>query len=159
MYTMKQAADRMNISVHTLRFYANEGLFPNITRDYNNNRRFSEADLEWIKLVQCLRETSMPISEIRQYIELFKEGEGTMAARLDMIERQKERAEAELEEMQKRIELLNWKTDLYRSRLEGRDPHPENPFPQRPESSSEREHIEEDAAGRGPLCSCERLRN
>jgi DNA-binding transcriptional MerR regulator len=101
----------------------------------------------------------MPISEIRQYIELFKEGECTMAARLDMIERQKRRAEAELEEMQKRIELLKWKTDLYRSRLEGREPHPENPLSQREESPSGKEQNEADAAQSGLLCSYESLRN
>jgi MerR family transcriptional regulator, aldehyde-responsive regulator len=117
MYTMKQAAEKMDLSVHTLRFYANEGLFPDITRDYNNNRQFSEKDLEWIRIVQCLRDTDMPISEIKRYVALCKEGDGTMEERFHMLTAQKEKADAELKEMKKRIGLLSWKLNYYENCL------------------------------------------
>jgi MerR family transcriptional regulator, aldehyde-responsive regulator len=117
MYTMKQAAEKMNLSVHTLRFYANEGLFPDITRDYNNNRQFSEKDLEWIKIVQCLRDTDMPVTEVKRYIALCKKGDGTIEERFHMLTAQKEKAEAELKEMKKRISLLGWKLNYYENCL------------------------------------------
>jgi len=117
MYTMKQAAEKMDLSVHTLRFYANEGLFPDITRDYNNNRQFSEKDLEWIKIVQCLRDTDMPITEVKRYIALCKEGDGTIKERFHMLTVQKEKAVVELKEMKKRIGLLAWKLHYYESCL------------------------------------------
>jgi MerR family transcriptional regulator, aldehyde-responsive regulator len=117
MYTMKQAAEKMNLSVHTLRYYANEGLFPNITRDYNNIRWFSENDLEWVRIVNCLRDTDMPLAEVKRYIELCKKGDSTIEERFHMITAQKEKAEAELKEMKKRIELLGWKMEYYENCL------------------------------------------
>jgi len=124
---MKQAADKMNLSVHTLRFYANEGLFPNITRDYNNNRWFSDNDLEWVRIVQCLRDTGMPIAEVKTYIDLCKKGDGTIEERFHMLAAQKKNAEAELKEMKKRIDLLARKVEYYESCLNKRNPDDCNP--------------------------------
>lgn len=121
MYTMKQAAEKMDISVHTLRFYANEGLFPNITRDYNNIRWFSEKDLEWVKIVHCLRDTDMPLSDVKKYIDLCKKGDSTIEERFHMLRAQKEKAEYEYKEMKKRIALLNWKLEYYESCLKNRN--------------------------------------
>jgi MerR family transcriptional regulator, aldehyde-responsive regulator len=127
MYTMKQAADKMDLSVHTLRFYTNEGLFPNIVRDYNNNRWFSDKDLEWVKIVQCLRNTDMPVAEVKRYIELCKKGDSTMEERFNMLAAQKEKAEAEYKEMKKRIDLLAWKLNYYGTCLSGKNPDYCNP--------------------------------
>lgn len=127
MYTMKQVAKKMNLSVHTLRFYANEDLFPYITRDKNNIRYFSEDDLNWVHIVQCLRDTGMPLSEVKNYIELCKKGDSTIKERYHLITAQKEKAEAELEEMKKKIEILAWKSNNYKKCLEGNTPDYCNP--------------------------------
>jgi MerR family transcriptional regulator, aldehyde-responsive regulator len=121
MYTMKQAAEKMSLSVHTLRFYANEGLFPDITRDYNNIRQFSEKDLEWIKIVQCLRDTDMPITEVKRYVALCKKGDSTLEERFRMLTAQKEKAETEMKEMKKRIGLLSWKLEYYENCLNNKN--------------------------------------
>ena len=42
MYTIKEVADKMEVSEHTLRFWAKSGFFPFLQRDNNNIRRFSE---------------------------------------------------------------------------------------------------------------------
>ena len=55
MYTIKEAAEKTDVSEHTLRFWAKSGLFPFLKRNKNNFRMFSEHDLEWIKIVKCLR--------------------------------------------------------------------------------------------------------
>ena len=48
MYTIKEVAEKMDVSEHTLRFWAKSGFFPLIKRDANNIRQFSESDLEWV---------------------------------------------------------------------------------------------------------------
>ena len=52
MYTIKEAAEKTDVSEHTLRFWAKSGLFPFLKRNKNNFRMFSEHDLEWIKIVR-----------------------------------------------------------------------------------------------------------
>ena len=55
MYTIKEVAEKMDISEHTLRFWAKSGFFPFLTRNDNNVRMFSENDLNWVRIVKCLR--------------------------------------------------------------------------------------------------------
>ena len=48
MYTIKEVADKMDVSEHTLRFWAKSGFFPFVKRDKNNIRMFSDNDLDWV---------------------------------------------------------------------------------------------------------------
>src|SRR5258708_14072928 len=34
----------------------------------SGHRRFGEDDLEWLKVLRCLRDTGMPIAQMRQYV-------------------------------------------------------------------------------------------
>ena len=57
-YTPAKAAEKIGISAHTLRFYNKEGLLPNVGRDEHGNRRFTDNDLQWLSLLQCLKNTA-----------------------------------------------------------------------------------------------------
>jgi len=77
-WTIKDVAERVGISAHTIRYYEQEGLLPSLKRDQHGNRIFEERDIEWLELVICLRETGMPIAEIRRYVDLGMEGDQTI---------------------------------------------------------------------------------
>ena len=70
MYTIKEVADKMEVSEHTLRFWAKSGFFPFLQRDNNNIRRFSENDLNWVRIVKCLRSVGTQNKDIKRYIDL-----------------------------------------------------------------------------------------
>ena len=55
MYTIKEVAKKMDISEHTLRFWTKSGFFPFIKRNKTNIRLFSDNDLDWVRIVKCLR--------------------------------------------------------------------------------------------------------
>ncbi|MBQ9514985.1 MAG: MerR family transcriptional regulator [Ruminococcus sp.] len=113
MFTIKVVAKIVGESEHTIRYYCKEGLFPFLTRDKNNVRKFSEADLEGVRIVLCLRDTGMPISEIKRYMELCAEGNSTLHERLQIITEQKQRAYEEMKQLQSKIEHLEWKEKHY----------------------------------------------
>lgn len=113
MYTIKEVAAEVGESEHTIRYYCKEGLFPFLTRDKNNIRKFSEADLEGVRIVLCLRDTGMPISEIRHYMELCAQGKSTLPERPEIIRQQKESACRQMAEFQKKIDHLEWKEQHY----------------------------------------------
>ncbi len=54
MYTIKEVSKIIDVSEHTIRFWAKKGFIPDIERDKNNIRLFSEQTLEWIKIIKCL---------------------------------------------------------------------------------------------------------
>lgn len=119
MYTIKDVARIVGESEHTIRFYAKEGLFPFLTRDKNNVRQFTEPDLEGVRIVLCLRDTGMPLGEIRQYMELCKQGDSTLEARLAIIQTQKDRANAQLNAIRARITHLEQKEQMYLAAIRG----------------------------------------
>lgn len=77
MYSAGEVAKRLGISKDGLRYYEKEGLLPPIQRDASGHRSYSEADVEWIFLIRCLRDTDMPIFKIKQYVLLLMQGENS----------------------------------------------------------------------------------
>ena len=60
----------------------------------------------------------MPIREVRRYADLLKAGEGNDRERLALLEAHRERVLRRLEETAGNLELIEWKINLYRERLE-----------------------------------------
>ena len=75
--TIAEAAERSGLTPDTLRYYERDGLMlRRVDRSATGHRRYTESDLRWIDLLNCLRGTGMPIREVRQYAELVRAGDG-----------------------------------------------------------------------------------
>ena len=70
-YTIIEVERRLGIPSRTLRFWASKGLFDNLERDKNGVLYFSEAGLEQVIWVDCLRKGGMSIKKVREYIDLI----------------------------------------------------------------------------------------
>lgn len=118
MYTIKEVAEKTNISEHTLRFWAKSGFFPFVKRDKNNIRIFSDNDLDWVKIVKCLRAVGTENKAIKRYIDLCVVGDSTISERYGIIQATKQKAQKQMEELQKQMELLNFKETFYQNLIE-----------------------------------------
>ena len=111
MYTLKQACQILNLTEHTIRYYTDIGIVE-VKRDKNNHRLFDEQALDWLKGTKYLRELGMSIQDIKLFHELCKkEGDQTIQERLDILIKQKEKAEEELEVAKQRLQFLNHKIE------------------------------------------------
>ena len=115
MYTIKDVAEKMDVSEHTLRFWAKSGFFPFIKRNENNIRIFSENDLEWVRIVICLRSVGTENKAIKRYIDLCIKGDSTIPERYGIIHSTKIKAQQQMEELQKQLDLLNFKESFYQN--------------------------------------------
>ena len=115
MYTIKEVADKMDVSEHTLRFWAKSGFFPFVKRDHNNIRQFSEDDLAWVKIVKCLRSVGTENKAIKRYIDLCVKGDSTIPERYGIIQATKLKALQQIEELQKQLDLLEFKEKFYQN--------------------------------------------
>ncbi len=111
--TIQRAAAETGLSADTLRYYERIGILPGIGRSDSGHRRFTDDDMGWIKLVQCLRATGMPLEDLHRYAELVQEGEHTAAERLSLLEAHKDRIEAELTELRVALDLVDRKIAGY----------------------------------------------
>ena len=115
MYTIKDVAEKMDVSEHTLRFWSKSGFFPFVKRDKNNIRMFSEDDLAWVRIVKCLRSVWTENKAIKRYIDLCIQGDSTIKERYQIILDTKAKALEQLEELHKQIDLLNYKENFYKN--------------------------------------------
>jgi len=83
--TVAQMAKATGVTGHTLRYYERAGLINPITRTTGNQRRYQPGDVEWVKFVVRLRETGMPIAQIREYATLRAQDDTTRDEQLAML--------------------------------------------------------------------------
>ena len=115
MYTIKEVAKKMDISEHTLRFWAKSGFFPFVQRNENNIRMFSEDDLGWVKIVKCLRSVGTENKAIKRYIDLCIEGDSTINERYNIILETKKKALEQFDELQQQLKILDYKEEYYQN--------------------------------------------
>lgn len=113
MYGVKQVAELMDMSVHTVRYYTDIGLIPNVQRDSKGNRMFDEANINWFKGIKRLRSGGMSIESVKRYVELCLEGDSSIPERYDIIKEQLATAERQLEEVSARCEYMRNKLAHY----------------------------------------------
>jgi DNA-binding transcriptional MerR regulator len=84
--TVAQMSAATGVTAHTLRYYERAELIRPVARNSGNQRRYSAADVEWVKFLLRLRETGMPIAPMREYATLRERGPVTTGPRLRLLE-------------------------------------------------------------------------
>lgn len=64
-----------------------------------------------------LKDTGMPIKEIKKYAELRSDGESTMTERMVMLTQHKNKLEEEIETLNEHLEKLNEKITYYEGEI------------------------------------------
>ena len=84
-----------------------EGLTPFVKKDENGVRKYTEEDLEWIRLLMNLRDIDMPISNIKEYIQLYLQGDKTIDERRDLMCRYTEYIKKKIENTINNLSLIH----------------------------------------------------
>lgn len=117
MYSIGQVAEMFGLPISTLRYYDKQGLFPNMER-VSGIRKFSEAEIEALRVIECLKKAGMEIKDIRQFMDWCLEGPDTYPQRKAMFEAQRVHMEAELEQMKRTLDMLKFKCWYYEKAME-----------------------------------------
>ncbi|MDO3413353.1 MerR family transcriptional regulator [Saccharibacillus sp. CPCC 101409] len=116
-YTIGEAARELNLTPYTLRYYDKEGLMPFVERTSGGTRFFKESDLEALRIIECLKSTSMPIKEIKTFIDWCSDGDATLQQRFDMFRERKATVETQMRELLKTMQVIEHKCEYYRIAL------------------------------------------
>ena len=116
-YSIKEVSQKLNISAYALRYYEREGLLPFVKRDDNGRRIYTNDDLGWIQLVNCMRTMGMSIAYIKNYVKLCVKGDETKAERRNIIQDQKDLIQNEIKKYTELLELVNLKLDYYDEKI------------------------------------------
>ena len=118
--SIKDAASRLGVSQHTLRYYERADLLLPVDRGSNGHRRYSTRNLDWLQFLLRLRSTDMPIADVAEYARLVRIGDSTFGDRLALLERHERTVRAQLAEYKEHLKAVQFKVNLYRELLEAK---------------------------------------
>lgn len=108
-----EVSDRYGVSTDTLRYYERIGLIPPVNRNGSGIRDYSELDLRRVEFIKCMRSAGLPVEVLIEYVRLVQEGDKTIKARKEILKEQREVLVARMKEMQKTLDILNHKIEVY----------------------------------------------
>ncbi|MGC6768365.1 MerR family transcriptional regulator [Enterococcus sp. LJL51] len=84
-YSIKEVSELFSLSIPTIHFYDKQGLLPFVSKNSSGHRAFTESDLYLMQPICCLKNTGMPIKDIRAFIDCVLKGPDTIAARKELL--------------------------------------------------------------------------
>ncbi|MFC4099352.1 MerR family transcriptional regulator [Paenibacillus xanthanilyticus] len=112
-YSIKQVSERLQLPTSTLRYYDKEGLMPLLKRTDYGTRQYSELDVCWLELVCCLKNSGMPLDDIKRFMMLCLEGSSTCEQRKEVLEKHKANILRQMEVLSRSLATINFKLDHY----------------------------------------------
>jgi len=116
-YSISEVASMMGVAPSTLRYYEKEGLLPNVKR-VNGKRVFEEKDFDWLRVLNCLKNTGMPIRRIKEYVKLSQMGDASLETRYALIKQQREYVQDQIDRLNYYMKELDYKDWYYRTAIE-----------------------------------------
>jgi DNA-binding transcriptional MerR regulator len=108
-----EVSERYAISADTLRYYERIGLIPPVQRNVSGIRDYCELDLRRVEFIKCMRSAGLPVEVLIEYIALVQQGDKTIEARKEILIEQRDLLANRMKEMQKTLDLLNHKIEVY----------------------------------------------
>jgi DNA-binding transcriptional MerR regulator len=124
-YTIGEIAETTGLSIHTLRYYEKEGIIPSVKRNDSGIRIYEKTDLEVLQFICCLKETGMPVIDIKKFVNLLVQGDHTIENRIDLLQKQKESVQSQVDQLMSYIQMLDRKVQLYKTILANKNEYQE----------------------------------
>lgn len=111
--TIKEVAEKYNISQDTLRYYEKVKMIPPVRRTPGGIRDYSEEDLGWLEFALCMRNAGLPVEAVVNYLSLYQQGSETIPQRYELLKNQMNALEEQRAQLEATIEHLSYKIAKY----------------------------------------------
>jgi DNA-binding transcriptional MerR regulator len=108
-----EVASRTGRSVHTIRWYEQQGLLPGVGRDRGGRRVYTEHHVGWLDLMERLRHTGMSITQMREYTALAKQGAAALPKRRALLAKHQQRVRENIVRWTEALALIEAKVEFY----------------------------------------------
>jgi DNA-binding transcriptional MerR regulator len=112
-YTIGEIAARYHVTVPTLRYYDESGLLPFVKRNDAGQRVFTDDDLGYLEVIDCLKRSAIPLRDIRQFMQWCVAGDATLPERYQFMIDQEAALEQRIAVLQANLDFLRWKKWYY----------------------------------------------
>jgi MerR family transcriptional regulator, aldehyde-responsive regulator len=110
---ISEVSEKYGVSSDTLRYYERIGLIQPVNRNESGIRDYIEIDMKRVEFIKCMRSAGLPIEVLIEYVGLVQKGDQTIEARKEILKEQREQLSDKMKEMQKTLDLLDYKIEVY----------------------------------------------
>ncbi|SUO79889.1 putative mercuric resisitant regulatory protein [Streptococcus equinus] len=114
---IKKVSEQAGVSADTIRYYERIGLLPRVRRNKSGIRDFSEQDIATLEFIRCFRRAGMSVESLIEYMNLVEQGEGTEEARMHLLQEQRDKLDARIEELLATRNRMDYKIKNYQNIL------------------------------------------
>ncbi|GJM79498.1 HTH-type transcriptional regulator ZntR [Paenibacillus sp. HMSSN-139] len=106
---IQELADKMGLTIHTIRYYEKEGLLDerHVRRESNNYRNYSEEAVERLKLIKKFQSIGCSLAELKNVLQDHDANARTNEQIIDWIRGKIREIESKKEEYDQMLDTLN----------------------------------------------------
>lgn len=119
--TIAEVSEMYGLTADTLRYYEKIGLMDEVAKDTSGRRNYQEHDLRRVNFLKCMRTAGLSIESLKQYVDLYHQGEYTIPQRKQLLIDQQTVLENKVAQMQETLEYLKNKIENYEQTLVKRE--------------------------------------
>ncbi len=82
-------------------------------RNSQKYSQYTDEDIEWIKMIQCMRMAYIPIQSIKEYVSLLIRGGETLEQRFVMVQNHLKDIKNQMTNLQNALDLTQKKLSFY----------------------------------------------
>lgn len=117
-YSIGDISRKTGLTVSTLRYYEKLGLLSAVPRSRGNIRQYGPQELDRLRLLECLKNTGMPLKDIRTFFAWCDQGDSTLNQRYQMFLERKAETERQIALLQKELAHIEFKCEYYHRALQ-----------------------------------------
>lgn len=112
-YTIGEISEKYQLSTDTLRYYDKAGLLPFVKKNAVGRRIFTDDDLGYLDVIECLKKSAIPVKDIARFMSWCMAGDSTLPQRYEFIVAQETILEAKIQVLEANLAFLRWKKWYY----------------------------------------------
>lgn len=116
--SIKSVSERTGLSAYTIRYYEKMGIIPEVKRDENGVRVFTEQDVAWLELVKCFKWTHMKVENIKEIVSLSQLGDSTIEERKALLLEHRETILNDIKQLEESLAKIDKKIAYYNGEKE-----------------------------------------
>lgn len=117
LYSMQEVKDQFSLPASTLHYYERIGILPTVQKNESGHRMYTERDIEWLKIILCMRGTGIGITKIKAFMELVKSENDSAEQKYLFFAEQKKKIEEQYRQLDIYLETVEKKMVHYSKKM------------------------------------------
>lgn len=113
MYSIKDITEKFGLNASTIRYYEEIGLLENVEHRDKYHRIYDDSHIDRLAAIECFKKARLSLGDIKQFFEYEKDININSGRILEMMKKQEEETQAELEKLKAGLKHVQKKIKYY----------------------------------------------